>query len=340
MKKLFTLSLILLCYSAFSQAPFAHYPLNGNGDDVSGNNKNGVAAFTIPVPDRNNVADAATWFVPGNGSKLEVADTSGFGNGNGSISISAWFKCNSNGINSIFTSGMQGFDRGVFFTVGYIFNQGSVCFALAGENGVSSLSSLIFICTNETTFIDDVWHHTVVVVDKNTNIVSLYIDGKKSKFHVFEGFGQTGKGTIQNDSTELNITGLVNSSKPSQSYVGIGTSSGSNQNFSGYLDEVYYFKSALNLNQIQSLYNGTFSGVNTSSKESRYEVYPNPTSDLIHIKKSTAKSNRVQLVDLTGRVLQEVVLDGLYTTIDIQNYPSGMYLLKFDDGLIVKVIHN
>ncbi len=74
------------------------------------------------------------------------------------------------------------------------------------------------------------------------------------------------------------------------------------------------------------------------SKNEIIKVYPNPTSDFIHIKKSTAKSNRVQLVDLTGRVLQEVVLDGLYTTIDIQNYPSGMYLLKFDDGVIVKVI--
>ncbi len=337
MKKIVTLSLLLVSFTAFAQTPFAHYPLNGNGDDASGNNKNGVASFTIPVPDRNNVTDAATWFLPGNGSKLEVADTTGFGNGNGSVTIASWFKCNGTGINSIFTSGMQGFEKGIFFSVNYYFNDGSICFALAGENGLSSLSSLIFICSNEKTFMDDAWHHTAVVVDKTSNIVTLYIDGKKSKFHVFEGFGQTGKGTLQSDSIELNIAGLVNSSTPTQQYIGIGSSSGLNQGFSGYLDELYYFKYALTPTQVQALYAGTSSGFNSSSTKNSFEVYPNPSNDFVYIKNNSGKSTHAKLCDITGRVLQVIPIDGLYTNVNVQDYPNGLYLLRFEDSSIQKL---
>lgn len=81
----------------------------------------------------------------------------------------------------------------------------------------------------------------------------------------------------------------------------------------------------------------SFVGVSSKSKQN-IQVYPNPTNGFINIKKQTAETNRVQLLDITGRVLQEVLLDGLYTKIDILNYPSGIYLLKFDDGVTVKLI--
>ncbi len=336
MKKLFTLLLSIISISAFAQTPFAYYPMNGNGNDASGNNKNGVLSQIVPAADRNNVADAALLFNAANGSEFKVNDTTGFGNGNGSVSIAAWFKTFYPGLNSIFTSGMQGFAKGIYMSVNYIFYEGSIAFALAGENGTSGM---IFVCSKNK-YNDDVWHHVAMVVDKNSNIATMYVDGQKAKMQNFSGFGQTGKGTLNADSTELDITGLLSSSTPTQSYIGIGTSSGVSQNFTGLLDEVYYFKSALTANQVTSLFNGTASGIRNNNAERLFSVYPNPSNGIFNIKNNSGKANTVRVIDSMGKELKSFTTEGLYDSIDLSDLPNGMYLLKFEDGASVKLIKN
>lgn len=337
MKKLFTILFFSACGFANAQSPFAYYPMNGNANDASGNNKNGVLEQIVPAPDRNNVADAALLFNAANGSTFKVADTTGFGNGNGSVSIAAWFKTSSvNSLNSIFTSGMQGFAKGIFMSVNYIFYDGSIAFALAGENGTSGM---IFVCSKNK-YNDDAWHHVAMVVDKNTNIASMYVDGAKAKIQNFSGFGQTGKGTLSTDSTDLNITGLLSSSTPTQSYIGIGTSSGAGQNFTGTLDEVYYFKSALSSSQISALYNGSAIGINKSKSENYFSVFPNPTNGLIHLKNTSGKSSAVKVIDAMGKEVSSFYTEGLYDSIDLSELSNGMYLLIFEDGASVKVFRN
>lgn len=336
MKKLFTLLLSIISISAFAQTPFAYYPMNGDGNDASGNNKNGVVAQVAPELDRNNKPNAALFFSAANGSEFKVNDTTGFGNGNGSVSVAAWFKTFNTGINSIFTSGMQGFAKGIFMSVNYIFYDGSIAFALAGESGTGSL---IFVCSKNK-YNDDVWHHVAMVVDKNTNIATMYVDGKKEKLQKFSGFGQTGKGNLNSDSTELDISGLLNSSTPTQSYIGIGTSSGVSQNFSGILDEVYYFKSALTANQVASLFNGTASGIRNNNAERLFSVYPNPSNGIFNLKNNSGKASTVRVMDSMGKELKSFTTEGLYDSIDLSDLPNGMYLLKFEDGASVKIIRN
>ena len=336
MKKLFTLLFLSACTFAYAQSPLAYYPMNGNGNDASGNNKNGVLSQIAPVPDRNSLADAALWFNAANGSEFKVNDTTGFGNGNGSVSIAAWVKCSGQGINSVFTSGMQGFAKGIFMSIGYIFYEGSITFALAGEAGTSNM---VFICSKEQ-FNDDSWHHMVIVVNKENNTTSIFVDNNKIKFQNFSGFGQTGKGILSSDSTELDITGLVNSSTPTQAYIGIGTSSGVNQNFTGYLDEVYYYKSALNSAQITALFNGTASGFSKNKSENLFSVYPNPSNGIFNIKNTSGKSSDVKVMDAMGREVSSFYTDGLYDTVDLSELSNVLYLLMFEGGCSLKLLKN
>jgi hypothetical protein len=44
------------------------------------------------------------------------------------------------------------------------------------------------------------------------------------------------------------------------------------------------------------------------------------------------KAGELQLLDLTGKVLQSQTLRGLGTTLDVQDLPAGMYLLTLTQG--------
>ena len=62
-------------------------------------------------------------------------------------------------------------------------------------------------------------------------------------------------------------------------------------------------------------------------------IYPNPTSDKIHIVVSE-NACRCQIMGLTGNVLQEITPSSPDFDLDLSGLPSGMYLVKvqFADG--------
>lgn len=65
-------------------------------------------------------------------------------------------------------------------------------------------------------------------------------------------------------------------------------------------------------------------------------IYPNPTSGKMHITLSENASH-YQILDLTGNVLQEASPSNSVIDLDLNGYPSGMYLVKiqFADGRMV-----
>ena len=74
-------------------------------------------------------------------------------------------------------------------------------------------------------------------------------------------------------------------------------------------------------------------------------VYPNPvTGSTLGIRTGTTDPVRIQIINLTGRVLNEVVLTGVTSQIDISDLPDGLYLLKIYDNEntlnVVKFIKN
>lgn len=78
---------------------------------------------------------------------------------------------------------------------------------------------------------------------------------------------------------------------------------------------------------------------NASHESISFKVYPNPTKNSINIKaQEQTKLNRIQLRDLSGKLLHEEMNQRLPYSIVLDNYPSGIYfiLLETDDNRVEK----
>lgn len=58
-------------------------------------------------------------------------------------------------------------------------------------------------------------------------------------------------------------------------------------------------------------------------------VYPNPVNDVFQVK-TLQTIKRIQMYDLSGRLLYEKTVENKEVSIDVSNYPSGIYLLDID----------
>ncbi len=161
--------------------------------------------------------DYVTMGDPGSGI-LDVGTTS--------FTISAWIKTTSNGTTIYIIDKKDDYPSN---TAGYVLalSQGRPAFGVA--NGTSNASSF-----TSTTVKDGLWHLVTVVMNRPTDIASLYIDGKL------------------NTTWDLsNPGGNFNSSQPFE----IGRQNSNINYFPGQIDDVRIYNYALSPQQIKLLYN-------------------------------------------------------------------------------------
>ena len=72
---------------------------------------------------------------------------------------------------------------------------------------------------------------------------------------------------------------------------------------------------------------------------SNLNIYPNPTNGLIHIdtEKNNLKNANIQIIDLLGKILYNQQISSRRTIINLNNYSTGVYLIKFSNDLGNKV---
>lgn len=102
------------------------------------------------------------------------------------------------------------------------------------------------------------------------------------------------------------------------------------------IDNIRYYNGLLNTTDIANLYNelSTTLSIDDVELNTKISIYPNPTSDIIHIEsRQTVES--IQLINMEGK---QVMMKKNPSTIDISQLKSGMYLLaiKTQKGTIVK----
>jgi C-terminal processing protease CtpA/Prc len=66
--------------------------------------------------------------------------------------------------------------------------------------------------------------------------------------------------------------------------------------------------------------------------EGEFDIFPNPTSDLLNIRSIREGDYTVRVLDVLGRTLRTVEIEDETTEyqIDLTNYPSGLYMLAFE----------
>ena len=75
--------------------------------------------------------------------------------------------------------------------------------------------------------------------------------------------------------------------------------------------------------------------------ENPVQVYPNPVTDQLIIDLGDLNGNTLEIYNLLGQPMKKNVLKGQIATVDVNDIPPGIYLLRINtsDGIIIKQIH-
>ncbi len=87
--------------------------------------------------------------------------------------------------------------------------------------------------------------------------------------------------------------------------------------------------------------NGNCKKVNVATNDlatNNLVVFPNPTNDVLTIRNEDNLLGKIQLFDLTGRVVFSQKYDSHEAVLDLQNFPNGMYLLQAEGSSILKIV--
>jgi hypothetical protein len=89
---------------------------------------------------------------------------------------------------------------------------------------------------------------------------------------------------------------------------------------------------------VDDLQLGFPSGLNESVLNGEeMSVFPNPAKDLIHVSYTqNVTKGRIEILDMSGRVLRSIPAIGQNWTIDVSIFPSGIYTIRLiSDNTIV-----
>jgi hypothetical protein len=93
-----------------------------------------------------------------------------------------------------------------------------------------------------------------------------------------------------------------------------------------------------------AFYNGCFSGlvlgVSNFNKENSYLIFPNPANARVFIKTNNdllSNSSVASVCNLTGQLMDELILNKEQTELDISGYKDGIYILKIEANGFVNV---
>ncbi len=212
-----------------NQGLIAHYPLNGNGNDVSGNNYNGNSYYTTPTNDRFGNSNSAYYFngnayfdFSNNIFKLEE------------YSYSLWFKqssSTSNSVQAIISIGSSCGDQNIGIPDNY--------FGTSGINGAgynTPETSTVSIAISDKLPTLEKWTHAVVT--RTQKEVSLFIDGE----------------IVQSTSTRNNLP-YYGCSSNTKALLGVRAMFSGSQYFIGSIDEVKIYNKALSSAEVKKLFN-------------------------------------------------------------------------------------
>ena len=171
--------------------------------------------------------------------------------GVGSFTVMSWFKTTATVYERIVSTGVSGYSTGFDLGVNTPLTCSTGC--VGAEIGGGSQAATVSFGTTATTFNDGKWHQAAMVIDQTANTAQLYVDGVAQALSVQAGTCGTVSGTSVNIAACISAT--ATSSTDPFTLGAYHSGSTTNTLFTGSIDEVRVYNSALTGPQIFNRYN-------------------------------------------------------------------------------------
>jgi hypothetical protein len=331
MKKTITMIAFgLLSISLSAQIPtnglLGYWPFNGNANDQSGNNLNGIISGATLTTDRFGNINSAYNF--NSSDYIEILPNSILDND--SISISCWIKPNN--INSTFSSVIK---KGTYndgsnesFALGIKYPSTIQSYIKDGSSCVPSVGWLSGTTNTSNTLLNN-WSNIIYVYANQ--ILKIYFNGNLV-------------------STEV-INGNINFCTGASLIFGREWQNG--YNFNGVIDDIGYWNRPLTPVEIVNIYNvglcyqtitvtdtliinTTITGFNPVTFQNTIKIWPNPTNDHITIDNGNIADLTGYQIKITNSLSQQVFQSAITQQqfyVDLSTWTgNGIYFVHIIDG--------
>lgn len=284
----------------------AYYPLDGTGDDFSGNELHGEIKGAVSTENREGESNKAYFFNGGTNHMIVNSDqVLNFQKG---ISVCGWFEITREYDRESFIISHGSWENR--WKVSIIPEQ-KLRWTINTNGGIRDLDS-------QEALIADKYYHFVVTYDGSA--VLMFIDGNLVSFTNHNGDLKT---------TSLPL--LLAQSLPGQQ----------EYNFQGILDEMMIFDFALNPNQVASLYEfGTITNTNEIiGHKADIHIYPNPGNGKYLLSgKGLSQIDDLNIYNIYGQLVYQNKSVKNIEEIDLRHLLSGIYYMQFKENGIIKSI--
>ena len=269
-----------------------YWPFSGNANDVSGNGHNGTVNGATLSTDRRGNSNSAYLF-NGTSDNIFVPST-GIMNVT-RTTVSAWVKYIGNAdLQKTFDTYFK-FGNGTNHSLGYSYD-----FTNQNFNLFQKCKGAIMTLSN----LNNAWHNIIIVQD--SILSKLYLDGVK-----IDSINYT-SGTCYGGTNNL-----VFGADPDDA-----------QWMTGYLDDIGFWNRALTQAEITLLFQSIPAGIETTTNQKIYKIYPSPIQDFVTIEISDELlGSQFSIKDLFGRIMKTGELKSIINIIDLNELNPGVYLV-------------
>jgi len=258
------------------------YPFNGNANDESGNNNDGIVYGVALINDRfGNINSAYNYNGNGNYISVTPVNETSFTNG---LSISLWVKItsitsNQNNLSAFLVSRGNDVQTG-HFHVAYDQQSLSVVEGQHFQGDINGLGDSVYTLST-VPYPQSEWHHLVFV--HNNQELKIYLDG-----------------VLSNTTLDSSVIGEAN----------MPILFGKHQNaafpyyLKGQLDDIGIWNRPLTLQEIGNLYNPEALDTNIIVANNKPLLYPNPASSNVILsfgKYTDGLLKTVRIIDVFGK---------------------------------------
>lgn len=301
----------------FSQTTLMHYPMDGNADDISGNNFDGTVNGATLTTNRFGTPNGAYSF-DGLNDYINIGTIATMNNILDNFTVSFWMKTDSNDASTYFEvmgninnagAGLS-FNIDIHRTVFTSFEQNSILFYIRDNS--TKVMALTF---HEPELFDNEWHCIVIKVNNSaTGDVEVYTDGVIHN-HVMD-FNE-GPSFSATDFEHPFVIGALNNRGTIERY------------FNGSLDQFRIYDYAINTANILTDCAATSIGIDeTSSFVTGIKIYPNPAGEVLFVENNNPALTQMTVYDMHGKLMVQSQIKNL----DIINWSNGMYLVVFSNN--------